>query len=230
MYSAPRTNAGRSIFSTFVVQAALTALFGLVNSGMVHSSAARAVAIAAAALCLGVGLILRSWPSPATWMLALGFEIAFIAVGVAVFAAWHVYMVGTIIAIASVARLARVRAAFVGPQAALPGYGQPPTPPGYGQPGYGQPDYGQQQDYGQPYFPPGYGQPDATPGYGQPDATPGYGQPGAPPGYGQPDATPRYGQPDATPGYGTMPPGQEPYPGAAQFPPPEDPNAPRMPQ
>jgi hypothetical protein len=215
MYPAPRTNAGRSIFSTFVVQAALTALFGLFNSGMAHGSAARAVALAAAALCLGVGLILRSWPSPATWMLALGFEIAFIAVGVAVFAAWHVYMVGTIIAIASVARLARVRAAFAGPQAGLPGYGQPPTPPGYGQPN------GQQQGYGQPYFPPGYGQPDATPGYGQPDATPGYGQP---------DATSGYGQPGATPGYGTMPPGLEPYPGPAQPPPPEDPNAPRLPQ
>jgi hypothetical protein len=218
MYPAPRTNAGRSIFSIFVVQAALTALFGLVNSGMAHGSAARAVAIAGAVLCLGVGLILRSWPSPATWMLALCFEIAFIVVGVAVFAAWHVYMVGTIIAIANVARLSRVRAAFAGPQAGLPGYGQPPTPPpGYGPPGNGQPDYGQQSgyeqpDHGQPYFPPGYGQPGATPGYGQPGATPGYGQPGA------------------TPGYGTMPPGQQPYPGAAQSPPPEDPNAPRLPQ
>jgi hypothetical protein len=184
MYPAPRTNTGRSIFSTFVVQAAITALFGLVNSAMVHGPAARNVAIAAAALCLGVGLILRSWPSPTTWMLALGFEIAFIVVGVAVFAAWHVYIVGTIIAIANVARLSRVRAAFAGPQPAIPGYGQPPYPPGYGQ----------QQGYGQPYIQQGYG------------------------------------QPGATQGYGTTPPGQQPYPGAAQVPPPEDPNAPRLPQ
>jgi hypothetical protein len=117
-------------------------------------------------------------------MLALGFEIAFIVVGVAVFAAWHVYIVGTIIAIANVARLSRVRAAFAGPQPAIPGYGQPPYPPGYGQ----------QQGYGQPYIQQGYG------------------------------------QPGATQGYGTTPPGQQPYPGAAQVPPPEDPNAPRLPQ
>jgi len=155
MYPAPSPKAGRSIFSIFAVQAAITALFGLLNSGVVHGPAARNVAITAAVLCLGVGLVLRSWPSSATWMLALGFEIAFIVVGVAVFASWHVYMVGTIVAIGNVARLTRVRAAFAGRQAGFPGNGQQPFPPGYGH-----------QGYGQPYIPPGYGQPDAAQGYG----------------------------------------------------------------
>jgi hypothetical protein len=141
MYRAPSPRAGRSIFSIFALQAAITALFGLLNSGMVHGPAARNIAITAAVLCLGVGLALRSWPSLATWMLALGFEIAFIVVGVAVFASWHVYMVGTIVAIANVARLTRVRGAFTGPRAAIPGYGQPPSPPGYGQPYPGQQPY-----------------------------------------------------------------------------------------
>jgi hypothetical protein len=188
MYPAPSPKAGRSIFSIFAVQAAITALFGLLNSGVVHGPAARNVAIIAAVLCLGVGLVLRSWPSSATWMLAVGFEIAFIVVGVAVFASWHVYMVGTIVAIGNVARLARVRAAFAGPQAAIPGYGQPPSPPGYGQ-----------QGYGQPYIPPGYGEPDAAQGYG---------------------TKPTGQQPH---------PEQQPYPGAAQSPPPEDPNAQHLP-
>jgi len=189
MYPAPSPRAGRSIFSIFAVQAAITALFGVLNSGVVHGPAARNVALTAAVLCLGVGLVLRSWPSPATWMLAVGFEIAFIVVGVAVFASWHVYMVGTIVAIGNLARLTRVRAAFAGPQPAIPGYGQPPSPQGYGQQGYGQ------QGYGQPYIAPGYGQPDAAQGYG---------------------TIPTGLQPH---------PGQQPYPGAAQSPPPEDPNA-----
>jgi hypothetical protein len=150
MPPAPKTSAGRSIFSLFAVQAGLTALFGLVNSESAHGPAVRALAIAAAVLCLGVGLILYSWPSPATWMLAVGFEIAFIVVGVAVFAGWHVYMVGTIVAIANVARLSRARAAFAGSQAAIPGYGQHSSaPPGYGQ----------------PYMPQGNGQPGAAQGY-----------------------------------------------------------------
>lgn len=54
MHPAPRTRAGRSVFSMFAVQAALTALFGLFNSGMVHGHAARNIAIAAALLCLAV--------------------------------------------------------------------------------------------------------------------------------------------------------------------------------
>jgi hypothetical protein len=155
MHPAPRTRAGRSVFSMFAVQAALTALFGLFNSGTVHGPAARNIAIAAAVLCLAVGFVLRSWPSSATWMLALGFEIAFIVVGIAVFAAWHVYMVGTLVAIANVARLRQGRASFAGPQAAVPGYGQPPSPPGYGR-----------QGYGQPYIPQGYDPSGSAQGYG----------------------------------------------------------------
>jgi len=149
---AQRSGMGRSIFSFFAVQAVITALFGLLNSALAHGTAARNVAIVAAALCLGVGLILRSWPSLATWMVALGFEIAFIVVGVAVYATWHVYMVGTIVAIANVARLMRVRAAFAGRQSATAGHGQQ----GFGHQGFGQ----------QGYFPQGYGQPGGPRGYG----------------------------------------------------------------
>jgi hypothetical protein len=179
MPPAPKTSAGRSVFSLFAVQAALTALFGLVNPDSAHGPAVRIVAVAAAVLCVAVGLVLQSRPSSATWMLAVGFEIAFIVVGVAVFAGWHVYMVGTIVAIANLARLSRVRAAFAGPQAAIPGYGQPPTaPPGYGQ----------------PYMPQGHGQPGAAQGYVT--ASPGQ----------SPDAGQR-------------------YPGAAQSPPPQEPDA-----
>lgn len=170
MRPAPRTQAGRTIFSLFAVQAALTALFGLLAGGMVHGPAARDIAIAAAVLCLAVGLVAHRWPSPATWVLALGFEIAFVVVGVAVFAVWHIYMVGTIIAIANIARLSQSRAAFAGPQAAVAGYGQPPSPPGYGQ----------------PHFPPGYDQPGAGPGYGtMPPGQPPYPWPQPDPGTAQ---------------------------------------------
>jgi len=57
-----------------------------------------------------------------------------------------------------VARLIRLRPAFAGSAAAMPGYGQPPFPPGNGQPGYGQ------QGYGQVYAP--QDQPGAPTGYG----------------------------------------------------------------
>jgi hypothetical protein len=163
MYLSSRTRTGRSIFSIFAVQAAITALFGLLNANVVHGPAYRDIAIAAAVMCLVVGLGLRSWPSLATWMLALCFEIAFVVVGVAVFAAWHVYMVGTIVAIGTVVRLGGLRPAFAGSRAAPGGYGQPPSPPGYWQ----SPSQGyEQQGYGQPYGPRGYGQPGAGPGYG----------------------------------------------------------------
>jgi hypothetical protein len=163
MYASSRTRAGRSIFSTFAVQAAITALFGLLNANVAHGQAYRTIAITAAVLCLAVGLVLRSRPSPATWMLAVCFEIVFVAVGVAVFAAWHVYMVGTIVAIGSIGRLSRVRPALGGSFAATGGYGQPPAAPPAGwqpPPGY------EQQGYGQPYSPQGYGQPGSGQGYG----------------------------------------------------------------
>ena len=112
MNPAARTGLGRSVFSFFVVQAVITALFGLLNAGLDHGAAARSVALVAAVLCLGVGFLLNSRPSAITWMVAVGFEIAFIVVGVAAFAAWHIYMVGTIVAIGNVARLFRLRAAF----------------------------------------------------------------------------------------------------------------------
>jgi hypothetical protein len=198
-----RTRVGRSLFSAFAVQAAITALFGLLDVNVVHGAAYRDVAIAGAVLCLAVGLCLRSWPSSATWILALCFEIAFIAVGVAVFAVWHAYMVGTIVAIANVGRLSRVRTAIAGQQ-------------GFGQQGFGQQGFGQ-QGFGQPGFgQPGYGQP----GYGQP----GYGQPGyGQPGYGQPG----YGQvppgQQMSPGFG-----QPPSSMGAQFP--DDPNEQQLPR
>ena len=99
-----RTSLGRSVFSFFAVQAAITALFGLLNAGLAHGAASRSIALVAAVLCLGVGFLLKSRPSSITWMIAVGFEIAFIVVGVAAFAAWHVYMVGTIVAIGNLAR------------------------------------------------------------------------------------------------------------------------------
>jgi hypothetical protein len=164
MYPSSRTRAGRSIFSIFAVQAVITALFGLLNANVAHGPAYRTIAIAAAVMCLVVGLALRSWPSSATWLLAVCFEIAFVVVGVAVFAEWHVYMVGTIVAIGNVGRLSRVRPAYAGSHPAPGGYGQPPPPP----PGYRQPPSPgyEQQGYGQPYGPRGYGQPVAGPGYG----------------------------------------------------------------
>jgi hypothetical protein len=162
MYPSPRNRAGRSIFSIFAVQAAITALFGLLNANVAHGPAYRNVAIAAAVLCLVVGLCLRSWPSSATWMLALCFEIAFVVVGVAVFAAWHVYMVGTIVAIGNVGRLSRVRPAFAGSGGAPGGYGQRLSPPGYWQP---PPGY-EQQGHGRHYGQQGYRQPGAGQGYG----------------------------------------------------------------
>ncbi len=200
-----RTSLGRSVFSFFVVQAAITALFGLLNAGLAHGAASRSIGLVAAVLCLGVGFLLKSRPSSITWMVAVGFEIAFIVVGVAAFAAWHVYMVGTIVAIGNLARLFRLRAAFGAGGPGQAGFGQH----GFGQPGYGQPGYGQ----------PGYGQP----GYGQP----GFGQPG----FGQPGYSPQ-NQAGAAPGYGTVPPGQQPYfgeqpnPGAPWPPPPNDPGMP----
>jgi hypothetical protein len=169
MRPAPRTQAGRTIFSLFAVQAVLTALFGLLAGDMVHGPAARDIAIVAAVLCLGVGLVAHYWPSPATWLLALGFEIAFVVAGVAVFAVWHIYLVGTIVAILNIVRLSQSRAAFAGPRAGVPGYGQPSSlPPGCGQPSFP---------------PPGYGQPHVPPGYDQPDVGQGYGMmpPGQPP-------------------------------------------------
>lgn len=55
MYPSPRTRASRSIFSTFAVQAAITALFGLLNANVAHGPAYRNIVIAAAVMCLGVG-------------------------------------------------------------------------------------------------------------------------------------------------------------------------------
>lgn len=127
-----RTSLGRSVFSFFAVQAAITALFGLLNAGLEHGAAARSIALVAAALCLGVGFLLKSRPSAITWMVAVGFEIAFIVVGVVAFATWHVYMVGTIVAIGNLARLFRLRAAFGAGGAGQPG----PGPQGFGQPGH----------------------------------------------------------------------------------------------
>jgi len=157
MPPAPKTSSDRSILSLFAVQAALTAFFGLVNSDSAHGPAVRAVAIAAAVLCVGVGLVLHFWPSSGTWVLAVGFEIAFIVTGVVVYAGWHVYMVGTIVAIANVARLSRARAVFAAPRAAMPGDGQPYVPPGYGQPGAAPEDtlmsHGQAPGMGQERYP-----------------------------------------------------------------------------
>ena len=215
-----RTSLGRSVFSFFVVQAAITALFGLLNAGLAHGAASRSIGLVAAVLCLGVGFLLKSRPSSITWMVAVGFEIAFIVVGVAAFAAWHVYMVGTIVAIGNLARLFRLRAAFGAGGPGQAGFGQH----GFGQPGHGQPGHGQ-PGYGQP----GYGQPGhGQPGYGQP----GFGQPGfGQHGFGQPGYSPQ-NQAGAAPGYGTVPPGQQPYfgeqpnPGAPWPPPPNDPGMP----
>ena len=127
-----RSGPGRSVFSFFVVQAAITALFGLLNAGYAHGAASRAIALGGAVLCLGVGFLLNSRPSPVTWMVAVGFEIVFIVVGVGVFAAWHTYQVGTIVAIGNLARLYRLRAAFgtggSGQQNRAPGHGQPVPP------------------------------------------------------------------------------------------------------
>lgn len=159
-----RTSLGRSVFSFFVVQAAITALFGLLNAGLAHGAASRSIGLVAAVLCLGVGFLLKSRPSSITWMVAVGFEIAFIVVGVAAFAAWHVYMVGTIVAIGNLARLFRLRAAF--------GAGDPGQA-GFGQHGFGQPGYSPQNQAG------------AAPGYGTvpPGQQPYFGEqpnPGAP--------------------------------------------------
>jgi hypothetical protein len=41
MNPAPRTSTGRSIFSIFAVQAALTAVFGLFDFNLVHGPAAQ---------------------------------------------------------------------------------------------------------------------------------------------------------------------------------------------
>ena len=65
-----RTSLGRSVFSFFVVQAAITALFGLLNAGLAHGAASRSIALVAAVLCLGVGFLLKSRPSSITWMVA----------------------------------------------------------------------------------------------------------------------------------------------------------------
>jgi hypothetical protein len=111
-----------------------------------------AAEIAAAVLTLGVGLVIRSRQTQATWLLAIGFEILYVIAGIALFVAGHVYMVGTIIAISTIVRLSQTRGWFSGTQ----GIGGPSAPYGsvgpYGQPGtYGQPgSYGQPGDYGQP--------------------------------------------------------------------------------
>ena len=141
----------RSMYSAFVTQAAITAVFVLFDIRIV-SHAIVAAEVVAAALTLGVGLIIRARQTQATWLLAMVFEVLYVVAAIALFAAGHVYMVGTIIAISNIVRLGQTRAWFNGGQAV----GQPGGPYGsvgsYGQPGnYGQPGtYGQPGNYGQP--------------------------------------------------------------------------------
>jgi len=187
-----RTSLGRSVFSFFAVQAAITALFGLLNAGLAHGAASRSIALVAAVLCLGVGFLLKSRPSSITWMIAVGFEIAFIVVGVAAFAAWHVYMVGTIVAIGNLARLFRLRAAFGAGGSGQAGFGQP----GFGQPGFGQQGFGQQ----------GFGQPGYSP-QTQAGTAPGYGT--VPPGQQPPGQQPYFGE-QPNPGAPWPPPPHDP--------------------
>jgi hypothetical protein len=145
----------RSLYSAFVMQAGITVVFALLFDVRVVSHAIVVAEVAAAALTLGVGLIIRARQTQATWLLAMGFEVLYVIAAIALFVAGHVYMVGTIIAIGNIMRLGQSRAWFSGG----PGIGQPGGPYGsvgpsgpYGQPGtYGQPgSYGQPGNYGQP--------------------------------------------------------------------------------
>jgi hypothetical protein len=123
---------GRSLYSSFVMQAAITAVFAVLIDARVISHAVLAAEVIAAALCLGVGLVIRSRQTQATWLLAMGFEILFVVAGIALFAVGHVYMVGTIIAIGTIMRLSQFRAQFSGAQ--MRGPGGYPGVTGYGQP------------------------------------------------------------------------------------------------
>jgi hypothetical protein len=188
-----RQAAGRSLATTLYIQAAITALFALVDSSANAAAGdgwVTPVLVGAALISAGLGFFCASG-NPSAWGITIAFEAFFIALGVGVLLLAGTYVVGTIVAIGALFRLANadVRRAMTAPDRGSP---WAPPSPGNGQAAaYGQPPvYGPPAEFGQP---PAYGPP---PEFGRP---PAYGPPpefGQPPAYGQPAAYSRP-RPDA---------------------------------
>ena len=192
---------GRSIATTLYIQAAITALFALVDKSRLEAAGdgwVTSALLLAAVVTAALGFFC-STGTPEAWGVTVGFEGLFVVLGVGVLLGAGVYVVGTIVAIGALIRLLNrdIRAVMTAPS--VPDAPSPWAPPA-GQPGYGPPaPFGQPPSYGQPAPYGGQPQPGGPAPFGQPPSYAQHPQPGQPAPYGQ-QPLPQPSVPPAQPG------------------------------